>query len=57
MKTFSNVWKKNMMSFDIDDVLRGKISDLTRNTKSGVNNNRFLSTFQNILILVRVAAV
>ena len=47
-----------MTSFGVDDVIRGKVCDLTRNAKSsGVNINRSLSKLQNILILVRVVAV
>ena len=34
-----------MTSFDTDDAIRGKIFDLTRNKKTGVNINRFLSKF------------
>ena len=46
-----------MTSCDTDGVIPGKISDLTRTAKSGVNIIGFLSKFQNILILVPVVAV
>ena len=36
------VLRKNMTSRDTDDVIPGKIEDLTRNAKSGVNIIRFL---------------
>ena len=48
---------KNIMSCDTDDVMTGKISDLMRTAKSGVNNIGFLSKVQNILVLVRVFGV
>ena len=48
---------KNMTSRDTDDVIPGKIGYLTRNAKSGVNIIGFQLKFQNILFLVRVAAV
>ena len=46
-----------MTSKDTDDVIGGKVDDLTRDTKTGVNINRFLSNFYNILVLVQVVAV
>ena len=57
MRIFSMGLSKNMTSRDTDDVIPGKINDLTRNAKSGVYVNQFLSKFQIILILVRVVAV
>ena len=48
---------KNMTSCDTDDVIPGKIIDLTRTAKSGVNIIGFLSKVQNILDLVRVFGV
>ena len=50
------LWK-NMTSCDTDDVIPGKVSDIRRTAKSGVNIIGFLSKFQNILILVPVVAV
>ena len=50
------LWK-NMTSCDTDDVIPGKYTYLTRTKKQGVNIIGFLSTFQNIFILVRVVAV
>ena len=50
------LWK-NMTSCDTDDVIPGKVSDLRRTAKSGVNIIGFLSKFQNILFLVWVVAV
>ena len=47
------LWK-NMTSCDTDDVILGKITDLTRTAKSGVNINEFLSKFQNVFSLVRL---
>ena len=46
-----------MMSRDTDDVTLGKNSGLTRTAESGIIIIGFLSQFQNIFILVRVAAV
>ena len=51
------VLSKNMTSRDTDDVILGKIGDLTRTAKSVVNTIGFLSKFQKISILVRVVAV
>ena len=50
------LWEK-LTSCDTDDVLPGKIIDLTRTAKSSVNILAFLSKFQNIFILVSVVAV
>ena len=57
MRIFSMVLSKNMTSRDTDDVIPGKIRYLTRTAKSGVNVIGFLSKFQNIFFLVRIAAV
>ena len=46
-----------MTSCDTDDVIPGKISDLTRTAKSGVNTIGFLSKFKNILNLEQNFAV
>ena len=46
-----------MTSCDTDDVITGKISDLTRTAKSVLNNIGFLSKLQKILISVRVVAI
>ena len=48
---------KNMTSCDTDDVILGKIIDLTRTAKSCVNIIGFLSKVQNILDFVRVFGV
>ena len=48
---------KKMTSCDTDDVIPGKIGSLTHTAKSDVNIIGFLSTFQNIFVLVRVFAV
>ena len=50
------LWK-NMTSCDTDDVIPGKVSDLRRTAKSGVNIIGFLSKFQKIFILGRNVAV
>ena len=50
-------FSKNMTSYATDDIKPGKISDLTRIAKLGVNIIRFLSKFQNIFNFVRVVAV
>ena len=50
------LWK-NMTSCDTDDVIPGKVSDLRRTAKSGVNIIGFLSKFQNTLFLAWVFAV
>ena len=46
-----------MTSYDTDDIIRGKISDLTRTAKSAVTIIRFLLKIQKIFILVRIVAV
>ena len=46
-----------MTSYATDDVMQGKIYDLTRTAKSYVNIIGFLSIFLKILYLVRVVAV
>ena len=46
-----------MTSCDTDDVIPGKISDLTRTAKSGVKIIVFLSKAQNMLVLVRIFGV
>ena len=42
MRIFSMVLTKNMTSRDTDDVIPGKISDLTHTARSGVNIIGFL---------------
>ena len=48
---------EKITSCDTVDVIPGKISDLTRTVKSGVNAFGFLLKFQNVLVLVQVCAV
>ena len=48
---------EKMTSRDTDDVIPGKINDLTRTAKSGVNIIAFLSKFQKVFIFVRVVVV
>ena len=57
MRISLNVLWKNMTSCNTDDLIPGKHSNLTRTAKSGVNIIRFLSKFQNIIILGQVVAV
>ena len=57
MRNFSNVSWQKMTSNDTYEVIRETVDDLTRNAKTCVNSYRFLTKFQNILILVRVVAV
>ena len=51
-KCFSCALHKTVTSSYFDDVIVGKMNDPTRKAKSGVNANRFLSTFQNMFILL-----
>ena len=57
MRIFLWFYGKNMTLRDTDDVILGKISNLTRTAQSGVNLNGFLSKLQSIFILVLVVAV
>ena len=57
MRIFSIGFWENMTSCDTDDIIPGKIRDLTRTVKSSVHYIGFLSNFQKNLIVIRVVAV
>ena len=56
MRLFSVVLWEKMTSCDTDDVIPGKINDLTRTAKLVVNIIGFLSKFKKIFSLARIDA-
>ena len=57
---YKNIFERftaNMTSHDTGEVILGRVDDLTHNAKADGNICRFLSKFQNILVLELVDAV